>query len=294
MMTGVDTAVHASEAGGASPLPTGTVETGESSSPAVAGSFSEALAAQADDGRPSSFSGFAPDTSEKVNEDLGEATSESEASLTDSLALAPEVVPETKTSDVTPPITAPPEVIPEATTGKTGESLPTTADRAIKTVLAAPTIVEDAGDPGPQGQQPRGSAKPSGSQPVGHPSQPPGTAQPAANVAAGQSIPVAATAPQTVRVSGPVQDSGTPPAPDAATVSVASEATPSNRSEQGAGTTIRSSANPVAWPEPGPQPSHSIETTGPSAADVATATTSNAGPTGVSVTGAPPQRAERA
>ena len=43
-MTGVDIAAHASEAGGASPLPTGPVETGDHSTPAAAGSFSEALA----------------------------------------------------------------------------------------------------------------------------------------------------------------------------------------------------------------------------------------------------------
>ena len=45
-MTGVDIAAHASEAGGANPLPTGAVETGENLSPGSAGSFHEALAAQ--------------------------------------------------------------------------------------------------------------------------------------------------------------------------------------------------------------------------------------------------------
>ena len=329
-MTGVDTAVHASEAGGASPLPTGTVETGESASPAVAGSFSEALAAQADDGRPSSFSGFAPDTSKNVIEDLGEETSESEASLIDVVGLVPEVVPETETSDVTPPMdsgvtkallsalmgdgaapatAAPPEVIPEVTAGKTGESLPVSAEGARETVLGAPTVV------GPHGEQLRGSgrggtrvesvhqrvsqlsresveARPSETLPLGRPSQPPGTSQPAANAAAEQLIPVAPTAPQIVGISRLAQDSGTPPAPDAATLSVASQATP--RSEQGVGTTTRSSANADARPGPGPQPSHSTETTGPSAADVPTATTRNDGPTGVPATRAPAERPGRA
>ena len=82
-MTGVEIAAHVSEAGGASPLPTGPVET--------AGSFSEALAAQTDEERPVLIAGFRPDHSPFTVGDSGEEPSESALELTEATGVIPEV-----------------------------------------------------------------------------------------------------------------------------------------------------------------------------------------------------------
>ena len=90
-MTGVDIAAHASEAGGASPLPTGSVQTGDHSSLAAAGSFSEALAAQTDEERPVPVTGVTPGHLPFAVGDPGGEPSESESELNETTAVIPEV-----------------------------------------------------------------------------------------------------------------------------------------------------------------------------------------------------------
>lgn len=157
-MTGVDIAAHASEAGGASPLRTGSAETRDHSSPAAASPFSEALAAQSDEERPVLVGGFPPDHSQFAVGDSGGEPSESESELTTNTEVIPEL---TEATGVTPEADVSPTLhdgVTHAlltalvgdnltTVGETGEVLPNSAVRAVTPAATTPTVVEgiDAG-----------------------------------------------------------------------------------------------------------------------------------------------------
>ena len=151
-MTGVDIAAHASEAGGASPLPTGPVETRDHSSPAAAGSFSEAMAAQTDEERPVLVAGFTPDQPPFAVADPGGEPSESEAELTETTGVIPETdVSPTLHDGVTHALLIA-LVGDSATVGETGEVLPNSVVRVVTPVASTLTVFEgiDDGDPSSQ------------------------------------------------------------------------------------------------------------------------------------------------
>ena len=138
-MTGVDIAAQASEAGGASPLPTGSVETGEHSSPAAAGAFSEALAAQTDEERPVPVAGSRPDHPPVAVGEPGGKPSESEPESTDTPGGIPPADASLPLDDgVTALLTA---LVGDSAT-EPGESLPDSVVRTVKPVPTTSTVIE--------------------------------------------------------------------------------------------------------------------------------------------------------
>ena len=145
-MTGVDIAAHASEAGGASPLPTGSVETSDHPSLAAAGLFSEALAAQTEEEPPVPVAGFTPDHQPFAVGGPGGELSESESELTETTTVIPEVDVSLPLEDRVAHALLSGPVDKSATVGET----PTVGEGPE--VLAKNESVEGVEDRGPSGQ----------------------------------------------------------------------------------------------------------------------------------------------
>ena len=149
-----------------SPLPTGSVETGEESlSPTVAGSFSEALAAQTDGERPIPVAGFPAERPPGAAGDPAGELSESELELAETTGIIPEtdpslLIPKTDISLLLEDgvVDARATVLVEgATVEATGEVLPDSVIRAVKTVPGTPTVVEGVEGRDPNSQIPAAS-----------------------------------------------------------------------------------------------------------------------------------------